>query len=507
LTLTTVLGPGVSGLSVRTTSGVLHGSEQDGVISFKGIPYGQAPIGALRWEPPKAFVSASARNAAALSPSCIQQFAFATQNLTEFLFNNPPPPESEDCLFLNVWAPSQNAGASKPVVVWIHGGSLAFGTASIAAYDGTSIAKNQDIIIVTINYRTNAFGFPGAEELFPTSENLGFMDQELALQWVQKNIAAFGGDPKKVTIMGQSAGSQSVAQAIQRHTTNAPFRAAIMQSGAAVSMSPAPSFTSFDALSQAVNCTEAPGSARLACLKAVPADVIRAWENGPQGLSFEPVVDNVTVFTDPIQRIQQKLTARIPILIGAMENDGTLFTVGETSLPEFLDSILGPLVSADEVRAVYPGLNDTEIIPTVFRDLIFVCPAELTTGAFVQSGLNNVFRYIYGAVFADLQLFPNAGAWHSSEIPEIFGNFNASTATPAEKTLSQTMQTVWANFIKNPTAPPAPNWARYTPGNETSTLSKLAYVGNVQLENVVQPSPSALDDGPCDLLWDAFLDF
>jgi len=333
------------------------------------------------------------------------------------------------------------------------------------------------------------------------------MDQNLALQWVQANILAFGGDPKKVTIMGQSSGSQSVAQAIQRHSINTPFRAAILQSGAATSMSPVPSFTSFDALSKAVNCTQAPGAERLACMKAVSADAIRAWENGPQGLAFEPVVDNSTVFADPIQRIQQKKTARVAILEGAMQDDGTLFTLGETSLPAFLSSTLGPFVTLDQVRAVYPGLNDTQIIQTTLRDLVFVCPTELTTGAFVQSGMLNVFRYIYGAVFADLQLFPGAGAWHSSEIPEIFGTFNATTATASEKTLSQTMQTIWANFIKNPLAPPAPNWPKYTPSNDTNTLAKLAYVGNVELGNVVQPSPSGLDDGPCDKIWDTLLAF
>ena len=129
-----------------------------------------------------------------------------------------------------------------------------------------------------------------------------------------------------------------------------------------------------------------------------------------------------------------------------------------------------------------------------------------------------------GAVFADLQKFHGAGAWHFSEgrslpsflypslmhihlVKEIFGTFNATTATAAEKTLSHTMQTVWANFIKDPTAPPAPNWQRFVPGNNTNSLAKLAYEGNVELGNVVQPAPAGLDDGPCNTIWNAMLEF
>jgi carboxylesterase type B len=141
-----------SSVTISTTSGNLQGVEQDGVMSFKGVRFAEAPTGSLRWEPPVPFVSDATQEAKVLSPACVQQFAFATANLTEFLFNNPqdPPVENEDCLFLNVWAPSPASSTLKPVVFWIYGGSLAFGTASIPAYDGTSIALNQDIVVVTI---------------------------------------------------------------------------------------------------------------------------------------------------------------------------------------------------------------------------------------------------------------------------------------------------------------------------------------------------------------------
>ncbi|KAJ7225984.1 Carboxylesterase [Mycena pura] len=492
-------------------------------MSFKGIRFAQPATGPLRWEPPVPFASTAVQNATALPPACIQQFAFAGAALSEFLFNTPPPTEAEDCLFLNVWAPAPKA-KDLPVLVWIYGGS-AFGTASLPTYDGTSFAANQDIIIVTFNYRTNVFGFPGSPDLPLAANNLGFLDQELALLWVQLNIAQFGGDPKKVTIMGQSAGSQSVSSAIARHSPGrAPFRAAIMLSGAQTSMSPIPSFTSFNNFSTAVGCTQTPGAARLACLRQVPASVIRNFTNGPTSGAFEPVVDNITVFSDPLTRIRTGLTARVPFIIGNMQNDGSLFAVGLTDLAAFLDETTFGLVTPAEVRPLYPGLNDSLIISEIIKDVAFLwlprgalerrrrgcggdqrVPVRLWHVSRLTMFFITQLRPHAGAIFADLQLFPGAGAWHSSELPEIFGTFNPATATAAEVALSHTMQTLVAGFIKNPTHSPAANWPNYVPGSKTTTLAKLAYNGNVDANNVVQAVESDSIDGPCSL-WSAFLD-
>ncbi|KAK7436644.1 hypothetical protein VKT23_019051 [Stygiomarasmius scandens] len=467
----------VNQITVSTTSGKLHGADQDGVMSFKGVRFGQAPVGALRWAPPVPFISSDRVDATKLGSSCLQQFAnpFSAQ-----LFNRPPPPEDEDCLFLNVWAPD---GAQddqlKPVVVWIYGGAFAFGTSSLPLYDGTSIAKNQDIVIVTFNYRTNVLGFPGSEDLPIDGNNLGFMDQELAFTWVQQNIAKFGGDPKQVTVMGQSAGGLSVSAAIVRHPTDPPFRAGILFSGAVPDMIPTPSFTAFDQFAAGVGCNQTAGEDRLNCLKAVPATTIRTFTNGAgAALIFTPIVDNSTFFANNFARIRSKQTARVPIFIGNTQDDGTLFTIGQTNLTEFLGN------------GIAPGVSPDLVIPAALRDAAFTCPASLWASGYVQSGISSVFRYEYGAVFPDLQVFPNAGAWHTTELQELFGTFNAITATPNEVTLSSTFQTVVANFIKNPDASPAPNWEKYVPGSNTQTLAKLAYQGNVQVNNVVMPVQS-----------------
>jgi len=193
-------------------------------------------------------------------------------------------------------------------------------------------------------------------------------------------------------------------------------------------------------------------------------------------------------------------------MVGNTQDDGSLFAVGLTNLSDYLTTTFGTLVTVDEMHALYPGLDDNLIISQIVKDFEFLCPAELWGGAAVGAGIPNVFRYSYGAVFADLQLFPNAGAWHSSELPERFGTFNRSTATAPEATLSGTMQTLVANFVKNPAQSPAAHWPKYLPGNTTTTLAKLAYSGNVEAANVVQPVGSNSLDEPCDAFWNFFLD-
>ncbi|KAF5349361.1 hypothetical protein D9758_011788 [Tetrapyrgos nigripes] len=529
LLLTGITSTLAATVTIRTTSGRLNGVEEDGGKSAFNVVQGhresslillptqselnvnalqrfaQPPVGALRWEPPVPFISSASSDATKLGPSCIQQFP---NELSIQLFNNAqnPPAENEDCLFLNIWAPSTSQGNKrKPVVIWLYGGGLTFGTGSLPAYDGTSIVKNQDILIVTLNYRTNVFGFPSSPDLPLRGNNLGFFDQELAMTWVQQNIANFGGDPTQVTIMGQSAGSASVSSAIVRFPKNPPFRAGILFSGPPRDLLPTPSFATFNQVAAAVGCNQNPGPARLSCLKRVPAATIKQFINGPGVLLAygTPVVDNITTFTNGIERIRSGDVAQVPVFIGNTQDDGSLFAVGMSNLTAFLETLPGQ-ISPDLVRSLYPGLNDSAIVAAAGRDLSFTCGVSLSAAAFVEAGVS-VFRYEYGAVFPDLQLFPMAGAWHSSELPELFGTFNATTATPNEVTLSKTFQTVVANFIKNPNTSPAPNWPKYKPGSNTRTLAKLAYEGNVELRNVVMAVESDSADGPCQL-WNRFLD-
>jgi para-nitrobenzyl esterase len=214
--------------TVTIDSGTLAGSTTDGVLSFKGIPYAAPPVGQLRWVPPQPVTPwTGTRDAKAFGSDCMQQ---------PFPMDAAPSRASlsEDCLFVNVWRPA-DASKGLPVMVWIHGGGFVNGGSSPAVYDGTNFAK-QGVILVSLNYRLGRFGFFGFPAL--TAErpdgplvNYGYMDQIAALKWVQKNIAAFGGDPNNVTVFGESAGGGSVHTLVTSPLTAGLFNKAIIESG------------------------------------------------------------------------------------------------------------------------------------------------------------------------------------------------------------------------------------------------------------------------------------
>ncbi|KIM75270.1 hypothetical protein PILCRDRAFT_13689 [Piloderma croceum F 1598] len=497
--------------TVITTSGRLVGLDDGaGVISFKKVPYAQPPTGSQRWKPPAALVSGNTVDASALGPSCLQQFPLAGQAATIPLFNTPPPPsENEDCLFLNVWAPASIQGPLKAVIFWIHGGALSFGSASLPYYDGTSLAQNQDVVVVTINYRTNVFGFPfgsDAAEIPLNQRNLGLLDQELALQWVRLNIHAFGGDANRIALMGQSAGASSVTWLLQRHPINPPFQSAILLSSVfSVEVTPTTNEQAWTAFATAVGCAGSAGVQRLTCLKQVSASTIHNFFNGPNAPPvFSALIDNITVFANPIQRILDHKVARVPILQGNMENDASVFVLGQSDVGTFLNNTFGPgVITPAAIAPLYPGLSGFSEISQIDRDFSFICPASLHTSAYARSGMTNVFRYIYGAVFADLQLFPGIGAWHGSELPELFGTYNRTSATASEVQLSSTFQTIVASFAKNPFVSPVPSWPKYNPNS--TTLANLAFNGNVALNNVVQTTSTAQLDEACAPFWDSIV--
>ncbi|KAL1953661.1 hypothetical protein VTO42DRAFT_2410 [Malbranchea cinnamomea] len=425
------------------------------VNKFLGIPYAVSPperFGA----PKRAKRSLLPIIAKEKKPACIQQFNYPeeTRNFIIDVFNNPPQPESEDCLYLNVYTPNKPAPAGGwPVMFWLYGGSLQFGSASVPAYDGENLAGYHDVVVVAANYRTNVFGFPGSSELPADKRNLGFLDQRLALDWVQRNIRAFGGDPKKVTLFGESAGASSTDLHVIMTPKNPPFHAAILQSGSATLMnSPEPS--GWDALVQGLGCKNARSA--VACLRKKKAAEIKDYIER-NALSFRPVVDNVTVPSDPVERRLAGRIAKVPIMAGSTSEEGRVFIAaqgGGGTLDEFLNSTFPNLPDLHAaLRALYPlgspNLEtDFDVISAIYTDLAFTCGTKRVTEA--SATVVPTWRFLYNASFPNHQPFPDAGAFHASEIPIVFGTYAKQNATAQQIALSNSMMSAWTSFAKNP---------------------------------------------------------
>ncbi|KAF2751036.1 cholinesterase [Sporormia fimetaria CBS 119925] len=448
------------------------------VNQFLGVPFAAPPVRFSKPEKPKKW--RQERTAQAYGPACIQQFSGTgpTADFTRNVFNNPAPKESEDCLFLNVFAPTgEPPKGGFPVMFWMYGGGLAFGNGGQPAYDGSWFAGFEDVIVVTINYRTNIFGFPGSTELKVTERNLGFYDQRLALDWVQRNIKAFKGDPKKVTIFGESAGAVSVDALVTSYAKNAPFRAGIMQSGQ-VSFGrsrTADSTGNWAKLAELLNCT---GSA-LACIRKAPVltvkDIIEK-----NSLSFSPVVDNTTLVSDPAGRRARREIADVPILFGSNAQEGRVYSIGQNNLTAYLQTTFQVPALMDAVRAAYPrgvaGLNtDYDIISAIYTDLIFTCPGAKVANASEAAGYNT-WRYLYAGNFPNLNAKELIGidlqAFHSAEIKMVFSTYGNTTSpdnngsTAQQEALSNYMRGAWANFARNPLA--GPGWNRLGTFNGTA---------------------------------------
>ena len=295
------------------------------------------------------------------------------------VFSNPPPVESEDCLYLNVFVPDTPT-PDKTVMFWIYGGALQFGNAGQPTYDGSSFAANQEVIVVSTNYRTNAFGFSNSPEIPLTSRNAGFLDQRLALDWVQRNIASFGGDPNKVTIFGESSGAASVDRLVTTPPPDTPFRGAILESGQAT-VSPNPSNLgplNWQALVAAVNCSTA--ASQLACVRAVPATTIKSLEE-QNSWSFSPVTDNVTQLATGASLLAKRAAgdiAKVPIFIGSNGQEGRVFILEMVAnLPNitgYIEQTFPPALQPGLIQAYspLPG-NDFDKISQLYTELVFQC--------------------------------------------------------------------------------------------------------------------------------------
>src|SRR5215216_1756975 len=350
--------------AIRVEGGLISGSSVDGVRSYKGIPFAAPPVGDLRWKPPQPVVAwDNVRECTEFGPQCPQ--APYPQGS---LFYSPPQKQSEDCLYLNVWTAAKQ-GDKRPVMVWIHGGALTRGSGSTRTYDGTAFAK-KGVVLVTINYRLGPLGYLAHPELTAespnqSSGNYGVLDQIAALKWVQKNIAAFGGDPNRVTIFGESAGSWSVNTLVASPLAKALFHRAIGESGG--SFGPMTYLKEDrDKLPSAEKVgaafAKAAGADSIKALRALPAGkIIEVFNNDPEGKKFrtQPNVDGWAL-PDEIRNIFAKGKQNdVPVIVGSNANEMTSLTVPATvpkTMEDYrkrVESQYGAMIKGFD--AVYPA--------------------------------------------------------------------------------------------------------------------------------------------------------
>ena len=457
---------------VNAPAGKVSGAAAGGVHVFKGIPYAQPPVGAMRWKAPlPAQKWKGTRDATQFGAACIQP-----KGRPDSIYFWSLPKTSEDCLYLNVWAPADARNA--PVFVWIHGGALSGGSGSEPLYDGTKFAE-RGIVVVTINYRLGPLGFLvhpalSAESRRKISGNYGLLDQVAALEWVKKNIGAFGGDAANVTIAGESAGGLSVMYLMAAPGAHGLFHKSILQSSYMVSAQElrTASHDAYSGEALGMWLQGKLGAGDLAGLRSMDAQKI---VDGAAAAGFFPffVIDGRILPRQVVDVFDRGEQARVPILAGFNQGEIRSLRVLAPPVPADAATYEKEIRArykelADEFLKLYPSGNLQESIWATTRDSLYGWTAERLMVKQTAVGAP-AFLYLFdhGYPAADEK---GLHAFHASEIPYVFGtadrappNWPKVPDTPVEATLSNAMLDYWASFARSGAsgAGGQPQWKAY----------------------------------------------
>jgi para-nitrobenzyl esterase len=458
-----------AGLSpIPTESGKLQGVLDAGgeVRAFKGIPFAAPPVGDLRWRAPvRLAASAALLPADQFSASCMQKIRRELLPWTpEYMIPNDV---SEDCLYLNVWAPAAKAAKPRGVLVFIHGGAFTSGSGGIAIYDGAALAR-RGIVVVTVNYRLGIFGFLAHPELAKESGhnsagNYGLLDQVAALEWVKRNIAAFGGDPAKVTISGQSAGAQSVLELLASPLAKGLFAGAIAESGATIYM-PSPPPAASTASSAGESWATAHGS--LANLRRMPAADLIALADIPPAAQ-RPNVDGYVLPVSPVDELKHPVGSDVPVIVGWNADEGSSnASYGKQTAAEFkkaADTRFGAGKVEDQYLSIYPTSGDVEAGQSQIaadRDRNFVGATEWAR-AWTSQRKSPAYVYYFDRV-PPWKAHPEFKVYHTAEVPYVFDNLakNARDYTAKDYAVAHEMSERWIRFVETgrPDAPGLKPW-------------------------------------------------
>jgi para-nitrobenzyl esterase len=502
---------------VTTAQGKIEGIEREAVWQFRGIPYAAAPVGERRFLAPAAPQSWDGVRSGA-------EFAGTSWpepgGVTELLGDQGLGPD-EDCLYLNVFTPDCDA-PTRPVMVWIHGGSFTSGSGSTPWYNGTALADRGDVVVVTINYRLGALGFLWLGDLddrYRSSGMNGILDQVAALAWVRENIAAFGGDRDNVTIFGESAGAMSVSTLLATPSARGLFHRAVAQSGAAehvLSTKVASGITAAVMADLGVSTIEE-------LLAVSPEALVEAGTRvdglvhsepgrsaaltGALAMVFEPVIDGEWLPEDPILAVAAGRAADVPLLIGTNLDEWHLFRLAAASVLEHeellarMERVFG---DGERAHALYgatrPGATPSDLWSAVLTDAIFRIPAIRLIEA-RQHAATPTYQYLFS--WRSSAFDGALGSCHALEIPFVFGVLDnpgaemilGSSAGPELHDLAQLMQDAWLSFARtvDPGHAGLPHWP------VADAVSRPAMRFDLEREIVLD------HDGAQRVLWDGIL--
>lgn len=468
--------------ALRVDGGVLREAAPDasGMRVYKGIPFAAPPTGALRWKAPQPVLPWTGERATdTWGPRCVQ-----TQRLGAMDPLNPRM--EEDCLYLNVWTGAKPGDAPRPVMVWIHGGSNTNGAASQPEYDGAALAR-QGVVLVSVNYRLDVFGFLALPELSAesgnrASGNYGLLDQIAALQWVQRNIAAFGGDPARVTVFGESAGAMDISLLMVAPQARGLFARAIGQSGGALSRRPGVGpkpLAQGEADGQ--RFMQAAGAADLAALRGKSAaQLLETVGRQPITYGFG-VIDGHVVPEHPAQLFARGAYHDVPLLLGVNANEGTLFAprLNPPASAQAWQALLRAQFGegAERAAALYPVGGDRDSLGAAFDDLIGDQIINYGNWAWAQAVAAQrrapVWRYHFSrrppqAPPRSLVPLTAPGVYHFAEVLYAFDNLAVRPQfgwQDADRALAAAMARYWTRFAAtgDPNTEGLPRWEPYAP--------------------------------------------
>ncbi|XP_048343212.1 cholinesterase-like [Sphaerodactylus townsendi] len=512
------------GTIVVTTSGLIQGKHlpagSRSVTAYLGIPYAEPPVGKLRFQKPVPRKPWShILKATNFGRSCPQKLLSGIPDAELWSVNTHL---SEDCLFLNVWVPHPWPSTPAAVLVWIYGGGFFVGTTSLVIYDGAFLAANENVIVVSMNYRLGALGFLSLPPAAPG--NMGLLDQQLALRWTRENAAAFGGDPSRITIFGHSAGGVSVHYHLLSPGSQPLFDRAVLQSGTSITpwawVNPEEAKRRALVLAQLMGCTEEEGSAILNCLQEKPMEEFQKDTSSvvdPKivlNLPFIPTTDGHFLPDDPQKLVESRRFQGKPIMIGTTSDEGSLFLFQSAPLLNISNECLltweklleGLNISIrnatnDAIQAITRRYSKAEpegpaqyrsALSQAWGDYFFVCPANEVATETAKTG-SPVYTYTFTHRSVGSACPEWMGSCHGSEVPYVFGTLTLlpgtnETHTEAELALIPQVMRYWAEFARsgNPT-PSGVNetkWPLYNPAEQNF------FRISTEPPQVMKPSPA-----------------